>query len=133
MLTRRLKCFFSVVLAATVMSQAVIAQKGTHVTKRVSFQPGSNATVIKGKANWGTSYIYLLRARAGQTLTARVEGVPVLTIIPPGTRNYEPLPGADVVKEWTGKLPKSGDYRINLGHTDDRYSDVPYKLEIKVE
>src|SRR6266498_2522240 len=99
MLTRRLKCFFSVVLAATVMSQAVIAQKGTHVTKRVSFQPGSNATVIKGKANWGTSYIYLLRALAGKTLTARVEVVPVLTIIPTGTRKYEPWPGADVVKE----------------------------------
>ena len=113
--------------------QTVSGQRGTHVTKRVSFRTGTNSTVIKGTAQWGTRYVYLLRARAGQTLTVRLEGVPVMRILPPGTRNYEALPGADIVKDWSGKLPKSGDYTIDVGHTDDRYSGAPYTLQIKVE
>jgi len=108
------------------------AQKGTHITKRVTFQHGTNSTRIKGSARWGATYIYLLRARAGQTLTVHVEGVPVLRIIPPGAKNFEPLPGADLVKEWSGTLPKTGDYRLDLGHTDDRYGNAPYTLEITI-
>ncbi len=66
----------------------VFAQKGTHVTRRITFQKGSNSTVIRSKARWGTSYIYLLKARAGQVLTVHLEGVPVIRIVPPGARNY---------------------------------------------
>ena len=108
------------------------AQKGTHFTKRVTFQRGANSTTIKGSARWGATYIYLLRARAGQTLSVRLEGVPVLRIIPPGAKHFEPLPGADLVKEWSGTLPKTGDYQLDLGHTDDRYASAPYTLEISI-
>lgn len=122
---------FLLTVAASI--QVAIAQKGTHITRRVSFQTGSSSTVIRGKARWGASYIYLLRARAGQTLTVRLEGVPVMRIIPPGAKNYEALEGADIVREWTGKLPANGDYQIDVGHTNDKYGIAPYKLEIKVE
>jgi len=115
------------------LSHALGAQKGTRVVRRLTFAKGSNSTTIKGRARWGTSYIFLLRARAGQQLTLHLDGVPVARIIPPGARNYEALEGADLVKDWTGKLPKTGDYQIDVGHTDDRYGDAPYKLEIKVE
>lgn len=129
---RSLPCLL-LLLALTVSVPPAVAQKGTHVTRRVNFQPGSSSTVIKGKARWGTSYIYLLRARAGQTLTVRLEGVPVMRIIPPGAKNYEALEGADVVKEWSGKLPTTGDYRIDIGHTNDKYGTAPYELEIRIE
>lgn len=109
------------------------AQKGTHIFRRVTFRPGTNSVVIKGSARWGASYIYLLRARAGQTLTVHLKGVPELRIIPPGAKHFEPLPGADLVKEWSGTLPRTGDYQLDLGHTDDRYSSAPYTLEIKIE
>ena len=124
---------FLLLLLATPFSDIAIAQKGTHIIKRVSFRAGKNSTVIKGSARWGASYIYLLRARAGQTLTVRLLGVPVLRIIPPDARNFEALPGADLVREWSGTLPKTEDYRLDLGHTDDRYGSAPYTLEIKVE
>jgi hypothetical protein len=59
--------------------------------------------------------------------------VPVVRIIPPGARNYEALEGADLVKDWSREVPANGDYQIDLGHTDDKYTDAPYKLEITVE
>lgn len=111
----------------------VFAQKGTHVTRRITFQKGSNSTVIRSKARWGTSYIYLLKARAGQVLTVHLEGVPVIRIVPPGARNYESLEGADNVHDWSGTLPRNGNYQLNVGHTNDAYTNAPYTLEIKVE
>ena len=127
-----IKCSL-VLLLLSISLQAVIAQKGTHVTRRVNFQPGSNSIVVKGRARWGTSYVYLLRARAGQTLTVHLEGVPVVRIIAPGAKDYQALPGGDIVKDWSGKLPETGDYRIDVGHTNDEYATAPYKLEIRVE
>ena len=120
-------------LIIALFAGGVPAQKGTHITRRVKFARGQNSTTIKGSATWGTSYIYLLHARAGQTLTVSVEGVPVFRIVPPGARNYEALEGADNVKEWSGRLPRTGTYQINVGHADDAYADAPYELKISVQ
>ncbi len=120
-------------LLALVLPHSLLAQKGKHITRRVSFAKGNNSSTIKGKARWGASYIYLLRARAGQTLSVSLEGVPMFRIVAPGAQNYEALEGADNVKDWRGELPKTGDYMINVGHADDAYTDAPYRLEIKVE
>src|SRR6266403_1424089 len=117
MTNKFLKAFLLFLLVVS-FSETAIGQKGTHIIKRVSFRSGKNSIVIKGSARWGASYIYLLRARAGQILTVRLQGVPVLRIIPPDARNFEALPGADLVREWSGTLPKTGDYRLDLGHTD---------------
>ncbi|HEV2914958.1 MAG TPA: hypothetical protein VGX92_16900 [Pyrinomonadaceae bacterium] len=119
-------------LLMTLTVSAVYAQKGTRVVRRVRFASGRTTAVLKGKARWGTSYIYILRARAGQTLTVHVAGVPVFRIVAPGARNYEALEGADNVKDWSGELPLSGDYKINLGHADDAYADAPYTLEVTI-
>jgi len=127
-----IKCILSLLISVCLFN-VVSAQKGTHVVKRVTFQRGSNSTVIKGKARWGASYIYLLRARAGQALTVHLEGVPVARIVPPGTENYEALAGADNVNDWSEKLPKTGEYQINVGHANDAYAAAPYTLEIKIE
>ena len=108
------------------------AQKGTTINRRVRFPRGRTTAVLKGKANWGASYIYRLRARAGQTMLVHITGVPTFRIIPPGSRNYEALPDADNVQDWSGDLPRTGDYQIIVGHANDDYSLVPYTLEITV-
>lgn len=122
-----------ILLLLLLLFQPISAQKGTHITRRVTFPRGANSTVVKGKARWGASYIYLLRARAGQRMSIHLEGVAVARVVPPGARNYEALEGADNVKEWAGELAKTGVYQINVGHTDDTYAEAPYSLEIKVE
>ena len=134
MLTRKTISLLSSLLLTITSGLAVAhAQRGTHYTRRVSFKSGSNSTVISGRARWGASYIYLLRARAGQLLTVHLEGVPVMRIIPPETKDHEALDGADIVRDWSGRLPTTGDYRIDVGHTNDEYGIAPYKLEIKIE
>jgi hypothetical protein len=77
--------------------------------------------VVKGAVVRGDRDVYLLRARAGETMTARLTAVErnaALVIVPSGQQ--KPLPGteegADATR-WTGKLPKSGDYRLRIGST----------------
>lgn len=110
----------------------VFAQKGTTINRRVQFPPGRTTVVLKGKANWGANYVYRLRARAGQTMIVHVTGVPTFRIIAPGSRNYEALAGADNVQDWTGELPRTGDYQIIVGHANDNYTLAPYTLEVTV-
>jgi hypothetical protein len=108
------------------------AQKGTTINRRVQFPRGRTTAVLKGKANWGANYIYRLRARAGQTMIVHVTGVTTFRIIAPGSRNYEALDGADNVQDWTGELPRTGDYQIIVGHANDNYTLAPYTLEVTV-
>ena len=129
MLTMR--CALIFVLIAP--NPSAFVQKGTHVTTRIIFRKGASSTVIRGKARWGASYIYLLKAKAGQILTVHLKGEPVVRIVPPGAHNYETLEGADNVHDWSGRLPLTGDYQLNVGHTNDAYTLAPYTLEVKVE
>lgn len=123
-------------LAATALILLTItvaaAQKGTTINRRVQFPRGRTTAVLKGKANWGANYIYRLRARAGQTMIVHINGVTTFRIVPPGSRNYEALAGADNVQDWTGELPRTGDYQIIVGHANDNYTLAPYTLEVTV-
>ncbi len=124
------------VVAATLLILLTVAvaaaQKGTTINRRVQFPRGRTTAVLKGKANWGANYIYRLRARAGQTMIVHVTGVTTFRIIAPGSRNYEALDGADNVQDWTGELPRTGDYQIIVGHANDNYTLAPYTLEVTV-
>lgn len=123
---------FATVALMLCLSFVAAAQKGTTVTRRVQFPRGRTTAVLKGKANWGANYVYRLRAQAGQTMIVHVAGVPTFRIIPPRSRNYDALPGADNVHDWTGELPRTGDYQIILGHANDNYTLAPYTLEVTV-
>ncbi|MDX6692609.1 MAG: hypothetical protein QOF02_212 [Blastocatellia bacterium] len=108
------------------------AQKGTTFTRRVQFPRGRTTVVLKGKANWGASYVYRLRAEAGQTMLVHITGVPTFSIIAPRSRNFDALDGADNVQDWTGELPRTGDYQIVVGHANDNYTLAPYTLEVTI-
>jgi hypothetical protein len=125
------RIFVATTLILLTVSMA-FAQKGTTINRRVQFPPGRTTAVLKGKANWGANYVYRLRARAGQTMIVHVTGVPTFRIIAPGSRNYEALAGADNVQDWTGELPRTGDYQIIVGHANDNYTLAPYTLEVTV-
>ena len=124
--------FLAALVLIAVVAVAAPAQRGTHVVRRVSFPRGRTTVLLKGSAKWGASYIYVLRARAGQTITVHSTGVPVFRVVPPGARNYDALPGADNVRDWSGRLPADGDYKINIGHADDNYTRAPYTLEVTI-
>lgn len=128
---KSIRIFAATALILCAVSLAA-AQKGTTINKRVQFPRGRTTAVLKGKANWGASYVYRLRAQAGQTMIVHITGVTTFRIIAPRSRNYEALPGADNVQDWTGELPRTGDYQIVVGHANDNYTLAPYTLEVTI-
>ncbi|HEX8560827.1 MAG TPA: hypothetical protein VF668_22220 [Pyrinomonadaceae bacterium] len=96
------------------------------IPKRVRFGRGRTTAVIRDTVRLCTSHEYTLRAGAGQRMsvhlaTGRRTSFTVQS--PSGT-----LEGADGVTDWTGELPESGDYLIQIG-TD---ATAAYTLEVTV-
>ena len=108
----------------------VAAQKGKSVVRRVNFPRGRTTTVLRGTVKRGLSHDYLLRARAGQTMTLHLATTAAgmsLTILKPDgeTWIYD-------VKDWSGELPSTGTYRINVLPDTTTEEPTRYALEIRI-
>jgi hypothetical protein len=126
---RQVICSFlltSIVLAASI---AAGAQKGTSVIRRVNFPRGRTTTIQRGAVRRGVSHDYLLRASAGQTMIVHLtaSGDVNFSIISPGGNSL-----ADFVSDWTGELPESGDYRINVLPPTRNSTPAQYTLEVTI-
>ncbi|HZG51776.1 MAG TPA: hypothetical protein VEZ40_06540 [Pyrinomonadaceae bacterium] len=127
---------FKVKLAATFFGLLLLAngafavQEG--VTKRVRFARGRTTATLKNSVVRGTRDRYLIEARAGQKMTvsiASVERNAVFTIHAP---SHDTLAGAGEMHEarnWSGKLPESGDYVIEVGGTR---GNATYTLKVAI-
>ena len=116
------------VLSFTTTVATVTAQEDR--TRRIRFARGSSTAVVEDAVIRGTRDRYLLKARAGQTMTVRITSVEdnaEFDIYP--SRGKKPLEGAYEVTDWTGKLPRSGDYVIEVGPTRGNAS---YRLEVTI-
>jgi hypothetical protein len=110
------------------------AQKGTVVTRRVQFSRGRTSTVLKGRAEWGTAYTYLLNARAGQSMSVEITGIPGVTIrTPDPNHKFDIEEGSGGVKRWSGDLPATGTYKLIVSHTADGVRAAPYTLKNSVQ
>ena len=106
------------------------AQKGKSVVRRVNFPRGRTTTVLKGTVRRGLSHDYLLRARRGQTmtlhLTTAARGMSLTILQPDGeTWIYD-------VKDWSGELPSTGTYRINVLPDTTTEAPTRYALEVMI-
>ena len=119
--------FFGLLLFA---SGAFAAQEG--LTKRVRFARGRTTATYKNSVVRGTRDRYTLGARAGQKMTVHITSVErnaVFTIYTPGGGTLEGAgEGADASK-WSGALPASGDYVIEVGGTR---GNATYTLKVTV-
>lgn len=107
------------------------AQKGKSVIRQVNFPRGRTTTVLKGTVKRGLSHDYLLRARRGQTitlhLTVAASGMSLTILKPDGeTWVYD-------VKDWTGELPATGTYRINVLPDTTTEAPTRYALEVMIK
>ncbi len=117
-----------VVALLLVSMNLVTAQRDR--TRRIRFERGRTTKVIENAVVRGTRDRYLLRARAGQTLTVHItslEDNAVFDIYRPGRRRI--LGGAQETADWTGRLPVTGDYVISVGGTR---GNATYTLEVTV-
>ncbi len=106
----------------------------TVVERRVRFSRGQSKAILRGKANYAMSYVYIVRAGAGQNmelhLKSRDEAVRFSLIPPEETQSME---NAFLVSQWSGTLPQTGDYRIIVVMNEKELSKIRYTLEVAID
>ncbi len=105
---------------------------------RVKFPPGRTTVILNGKTTGGPSESggmdpvgYLLRADKGQTMTLHLTSAKknaVFGLYAPGMDLVE---GAQTVADWSGELPKTGDYEI-IVFPEDESTNTTFTLEITI-
>ena len=127
---RKFSILLSMLAVFVVMIEAgVVAQRGTSIVTRITFARGRTTAVGRGSVHRGMSHDYLLKAGAGQTMSLHLaaRGGVCFDLFTPGLADSL----AQCSKDWSGDLPRSGDYRINvLPDTTER--SIPYTLEVTV-
>ena len=108
----------------------VIGQKGTSIVTRIKFARGRTTTVEKGSVHRGMSHDYLLKAGAGQSMTVHLaaRGGLCFDLYSPGLADTL----AQCSKDWSGELPRPGDYRINVLPDTTTERSIAYTLEVTV-
>ena len=128
----------SVLLLALLTTAAQVDAK----TTRVRFPPGRTTLILKGKTTGGPSESggmdpveYALRARRGQQMTVHLTSAKknaVFTIYLPGNGDtFKDGANDSELTDWSGTLPKSGDYNIIVFPRDET-TNPTFTLEINV-
>jgi hypothetical protein len=120
----------SIFLTLALATGAVIAQKGISLVRRINFAKGRTTSVQKGSIRRGVSHDYLLKASSGQSMTVHLaaSGGVCFDLFTPGQSNIL----AECSKDWSGELPQSGDYRINVLPDTTTERNISYTLEVTV-
>lgn len=128
MLTNRVKAIAAIIIASILLATVTLATAQSGTTRRVRFPKGRTTTVLKGAIVRGTEDRYILRAGRGQTMTVRltsVEDNAVFEVFAPNSGRSMAGAGTD----WTGELPRAGDYTIVVSGTR---GNATYTLEITI-
>lgn len=101
--------------------------------ERIRFPKGASSATVPGKITEGRSVSYLIGARAGQTMEIKVvngganKDVVFDVIAPDGTR----LGGDRMYDDWSRKLPKSGNYLIQVSTFETENTSFKLKVTIR--
>ena len=115
--------------ALLIFSAAAFGQKGESVEKRVKFARGKSSVTMKGLiADRMTTNLYIVKARAGQTLTvvfnSARKDADVCILFPNGSQD---LCGR---QKYSVKLNDDGDYQILV---DSKRENLAYTLTVSVK
>jgi hypothetical protein len=117
-----------VVTAFQSAADSTTAQDRTTLRKKVFFQKGRTTAILKNTIRKGTNHHYLLSASEGQTMILHLAAKQTsLTVYKPD--GGEAIEDADGVNDWTGTLPETGEYTIEVA-TDAKAA--PYTLEVTI-
>jgi hypothetical protein len=114
-------------------SIAVAGGNGT-IVRQVTFARGKTSTVLRGVIKKNQEVVFVLTAKAGQTLTASVDAsTPNNDVVssvsgPDGSLMDE---GMEITTTWRGQLPTNGQYRLTMGVIESKSSR--YAMKISVE
>lgn len=120
---------------ALVAAQAQVDwETTTHDRGQIRFARGQSSAVVRGRITRADRDQYLIRARAGQVMTVRLDaadarmGFDVYV-----TTGLEALPVTEadrLQREWSGRLPEGDEYYINVLTPG---AGGPYSFEVRIE
>lgn len=120
----------ALVIVALLLLNVGLAPAQSDRTRRIRFERGHTTKTIEDAVVRGTRDRYLLRARRGQTLTVHItslEDNAVFDVYRAGSR--QTLDGAQETTDWSGELPRTADYVIDVGGTR---GNATYTLEVTI-
>jgi len=111
-----------------------IAKKHTesscsNVNQPINFLPGGDEAIVKGRIIGGGSHSYRIRARKGQTMTVRNRKDVFPQIITPRGKLLAGNPYEGNETEWTGKVPVTGNYTLQL---DSNFRGYEYEFSVEL-
>jgi len=119
----------ALLLFATMVSARII---------RVKFPKGRTTVILKNTTTGGPSesggmdpIAYHVRARKGQQMTLHLTSAKHNAVFGVYARGMDLIEGAQSVKDWTGTLPKTGDYEI-IVFPEDETTNTTFTLELTV-
>jgi hypothetical protein len=117
--------------AAAFLLLCSLAASAPAQERRVRFERGRTSAVIKGTISHGREIVYVLGARAGQTLIVHVSTSSsnhdvVFSIKGPGGDLTD-----DIGTDFSGELPRSGDYRIAVGAIESESANFTLEVTIR--
>jgi hypothetical protein len=125
-------------LSISVLAIMLVATVTTWAQKRVKFPPGRTTVILKGKTTGGPSesggmnpVSYKLRAKKGQTMTLHLTSAKKNALFGLYAPGMDLVEGAQSVADWSGELPKTGDYEI-IVFPEDEKTDTTFTLEVTI-
>ncbi|MEG5048467.1 SH3 domain-containing protein [Microcoleus sp. B4-C1] len=101
----------------------------SNVNQQINFRPGGDEAIIKGRIIGGGTHSYQIRARKGQTMTVRSRKDVFPQIITPRGKLLAGDPYQGNETEWTGKMPVTGNYTLQL---DSNFRGYEYEFSVKL-
>lgn len=134
-LLKMLATIIPAALLVLITCSAAMAQGGGKAEpNRIEFKRGTNSTTISGVVHGDEEAEYVLGARKGQTLVIKLTSVPakssVFQLLGPDNDTL----GLEFDANWdySGKLPKTGDYFITVARPTQSKDTSKYKLTVTV-
>jgi hypothetical protein len=125
-------------LAIVVLAISLLSVSAIWKPKRVTFPPGRTTVILKGTTTGGPSesggmdpVAYVLRARKGQTMILHLTSAKKNAVFGLYAPGMELVEGAQSVADWTGELPKTGDYEI-IVFPEDEQTNTTFTLELTI-
>ena len=134
LLFSRIRFFLPMFLMLLPCSISLAQGGGKAEPLRIEFKRGANTTTINGKVRGTEEAEYVLSVRKGQKLTIRLSSMPkrscVFDIKAP--ENADLGLEYDANYDYSGTLPKTGDYFINVVRPTTSPGSASYRLTITV-
>ncbi len=132
---KKVATLIPVALIILVAGSAALAQRGGKAEpNRIEFKRGTNSTTISDTVRGSEQAEYVLAAKKGQRLIIKLTSVPVKSSVFQllGEDNDTLGLEHDANFEYSGILPKTGDYFINVKRPTEAKGTSRYKLTVTV-